>query len=496
MREVSLRLSQAVYKASQFTKQKFDGEIVYNGGGNAILEIDGDLNKDTEDEVKEVFFKALYGSKTTMGKLSNPDLLVHSIPIQDDTQFQKNRSKLLTEAGRIKRRIHTLELKELITPTVPCVSCYVREGTVDPYEDEDSEESSDLIYTNKKLCEICHSFKNQGSKRLNDIISNNKIQCNLKELKVNLLQFIAGIPSDQIKGKTSEGSFENSESKNKIGIILLDGNLFGKFFSKLSTKDELKSFSDKIDKTVNDIYTTIIANLQDQEDKLRLELGKVYIGGDDVRIITPATLAFPIAYNFINEFSKTFSKENLTLSAGIVFTKTKVPFMKNIELADSLLKSAKVLAKPENKGGIDFEVVFNTTTPNSIKTRRKETTENQLEYSGGYGIGDNSFLETIINTIPELAEIKNVSKTQQEEIKEKYLIPLKTTLNIADAFDQNLKHQEMMLFTLRMQARHTNNGVLGNKGLGYRLAYDLIDLENNTNHIKRGIDLISSRFGL
>ena len=92
---------------------------------------------------------------------------------------------------------------------------------------------------------------------------------------------------------------------NKLAVISSDGNLVGEFIAKSLTLSDLFSRIIHVSNTMFEIFDLIediLQSLEQEEDIVRLKLGRIYIGGDDILILVPGYLAIPIALTLTKEF--------------------------------------------------------------------------------------------------------------------------------------------------------------------------------------------------
>jgi len=186
-----------------------------------------------------------------------------------------------------------------------------------------------------------------------------------------IMEFIAGVPYREIKRimNDSRGNSNKNLPQNKLVVINADGNLIGEFIAKSITISDLYSRIIHTSNTMIEIFEDILEqlkNMEKNEDILRLLLGKIYIGGDDILLLTPAYLAIPISLSLILSFYKKMGAQ-CTLSVGMFLCGPKFPIWNAIETASKLLENAKKIGRLQNNGcrskekkigAIDFQSEF------------------------------------------------------------------------------------------------------------------------------------------
>jgi len=188
-----------------------------------------------------------------------------------------------------------------------------------------------------------------------------------KDISPYIMEFISGVSLDEIN-KKKEGP-KDSKIKFpsfKLAVINSDGNLIGEFIAKSISLSDLYTRIIHISNTMIEIFDDIEVKLKDlsrekeiiEEDIIRLKIGKIYIGGDDILILSPGYLSIPIALTLTKEFYKKMGKK-CTLSTGIFLCPPKFPIWTAIDTTKKLLNdSAKNKGRKEEKkkiGALDFQ---------------------------------------------------------------------------------------------------------------------------------------------
>ena len=153
--------------------------------------------------------------------------------------------------------------------------------------------------------------------------------------------------------------------KNSIGVIYADANGMGQQMEKLSTLSATSTFADKIDEALYWAVGEAIAqylridqfHLTNPEGGPAFPFDILLLGGDDVVIVTPASVALQVAQTIATRFyartngepgemqresaDQDNTREYHSLSVGVVLAPIKYPFNLLQELASETLKFAK-----------------------------------------------------------------------------------------------------------------------------------------------------------
>ncbi len=171
-------------------------------------------------------------------------------------------------------------------------------------------------------------------------------------------------------------------AKDYFGLIYADANGMGKKLEELRTLEAVKQFAEKVDDAV---YRAVCDGIEkylavgqhakqnavwtggSQEPLFPFDI--LLIGGDDVLMVTPASVAMDVALTIAEQFHERTHKKH-TLSVGIVLAPVKYPFGLLQDIAESTLKFAKTegtrtrTTKGSEYGDtrINFVVVAGTTS--------------------------------------------------------------------------------------------------------------------------------------
>lgn len=197
-------------------------------------------------------------------------------------------------------------------------------------------------------------------------------------------------------------------SENYVAVVHIDGNSMGQTLDKIlgeSKKYEktvpiLREFSKSLDEIFIDTFKQVISNLKDkikQDQKFKdsfefendehLPIRPIVLNGDDVTFVCNGRLGVTLAENFLRELNKksplkleTSKKEiPISASAGVAIIKSHFPFYRAYELAEELCKSAKTKGKTlskiagSNEAGnwLDYHIVYSGVTTSLNELREK-----------------------------------------------------------------------------------------------------------------------------
>lgn len=179
-------------------------------------------------------------------------------------------------------------------------------------------------------------------------------------------------------------------AKDYFGLIYADGNSMGKSIEACTTLGELHQFAKIIDDSIYEAVRIAITNHLQIEGHMRpgqklvgAESDYVFpfdillLGGDDVMMVVPGTVAMDVALTIATEFRRlTHEKvqaagmqkqgnEEYTLSVGVVLAPVNYPFGLLYDLVESTLKFAKQAGtKAKNKAKRQQQVLSDETRIN------------------------------------------------------------------------------------------------------------------------------------
>lgn len=195
---------------------------------------------------------------------------------------------------------------------------------------------------------------------------------------------------------------EKGSDENYIAIVHIDGNNQGAMFDKLA--DDARDYQDAVKcirnassliaQTYENVMKTLVnavvewgketgfSSLNfDEEHKYRLPIRPIVLNGDDVTFVAFGKFGVPLAELFLKELDAESKKIKMPLSAcaGVAIVKSHFPFYRayNLaeELCDSAKKKAKIMAKNHEHDDIgswlDFHIVQSGVTTKLEELRKR-----------------------------------------------------------------------------------------------------------------------------
>jgi hypothetical protein len=167
-------------------------------------------------------------------------------------------------------------------------------------------------------------------------------------------------------------------AKDYLGLIYADANNMGQTVGKQTTLCQKKAFATTIDDAIYEAVCRAIAKHLRIKDHLKpkeqladdlkdpvFPFDILLLGGDDVLMVVPASVALDVALTLAEEF-RGLTHEKHTLSAGVVLAPVKYPFGLLRQMAETTLKFAKKEgAKARALGQDDTRINFMIVTGGS-----------------------------------------------------------------------------------------------------------------------------------
>jgi hypothetical protein len=178
-----------------------------------------------------------------------------------------------------------------------------------------------------------------------------------------------------------------------------------------------------------------------------LPIRPIILGGDDVTFICHGKLGLWLTEKFIENYHKLTNNSNFSLSAGVLITKSHMPFYRAYRLSEELCAEAKKRRKELKDTGswIDFHIAYGgfTGTINEIREKHYRTHKGPL-YLRPYKIDNNS------TGIYSFSALKNGAKNLMDTIPRSKVLDLRKILalgddNTAKAFLNNLRIRGLTL---------------------------------------------------
>jgi len=176
-------------------------------------------------------------------------------------------------------------------------------------------------------------------------------------------------------------ALSTTRNRNQIAMIVMDGNRMGVRFRKKLDEIKAKSVMEAFIESErfwlasrNKIRTALKAVLKKIYEDLKggspFPVWPIFLGGDDVMLLSTPELALELVLLFIEELKKTDPEH--TVSAGIAVVKESYPLAQAHELAESCLSSAKKEAYRTGKSAVDWHILYDSRTIEIEEIRRRD----------------------------------------------------------------------------------------------------------------------------
>jgi hypothetical protein len=334
--------------AKQIDKDNLDAELVYTGGGNAVI-----LFKARDCAVK--FTKTL--SEKILREAPGLKIVVaHSEPFEWGNKLSEILDSLMKELERKKREYN---------PSVPLLGLGVTASCL----------STGLVAVNTSdnySVPTRYPVSSEIVEKLRSVDPKNKAPANQKLLKIIFEGLDLGdytVPYDVDDLGRTEGR------SSYMAIVHADGNGMGDRFKEYGSKSQsdrdyvsrMRNLSEKVNQAgINALRKVADRVIQLAEGKLQEQFavterdGKKYLpfrpivyGGDDITFVCDGRLGLTLAALYLKEFEA--EKENipdgkdLTACAGIAIVKTHYPFARAYQLSEALCSNAKKFMREEKE---------------------------------------------------------------------------------------------------------------------------------------------------
>ena len=332
----------------QIDRDNLDAELVYTGGGNAVL-----LFKNRDCAVK--FTKTL--SEKVLREAPGLKIVVaHSDSFEWGNKLSGIIDSLLQELERKKREYNPSVPLLGLGVTASCLSTgLVAVDTSDRY-------SVPTSYPVSR--EIVEKLQAVDSK--NDAPANKKLLKTIFE-GLNLGDYTVPYDVDDLGRTEGRSSY--------MAIVHADGNGMGDRFKKYGSKSQsdrdyisrMRDLSEKVNqagiKALKKVADKVIQladgklqeefAIQERDGKKYLPFRPIVYGGDDVTFVCDGRFGLTLAALYLKEFET--EKKNLpdgkdlTACAGIAIVKTHYPFARAYQLSEALCNNAKKFMRDEKE---------------------------------------------------------------------------------------------------------------------------------------------------
>lgn len=201
-------------------------------------------------------------------------------------------------------------------------------------------------------------------------------------------------------------------SQGAIGVIYADGNGVGDWIQGATTIAEFRQRSDLVATAMKRALKTALRTWAAQ-----LPFEVILVGGDDVLLIVPASIALWVARDLCATFESEMQKYAKTMSAGVAFADHHTPVYFLRRLVNKLLKETK---RHQTGSAVDFLVLKSQgtrTIDEAWETYTFPDTGEQLILHGGpYALPE---LDKLLERIQE-GKGKNYPRSQLYGLRETF----------------------------------------------------------------------------
>ncbi|NEU78017.1 hypothetical protein [Nostoc sp. UIC 10630] len=330
-------------------RDNLDAELVYTGGGNAVI-----LFKDREDKESAIKFTKRLSKRVLQEAPGLKIVVAHSEPFEWGNKLSGIVDSLMKELERKKREYNPSVPLLGLGVTANCLSTGLSAvATSDRYSVTTSYPVSREIV--EKLRAVDPKNKAPANQELKDTIFKNLLLGN----------YIVPYDVDDLGRTEGKSSY--------MAIVHADGNGMGGRFKehgrKCKTDREYITAMRELSKTVNQAGVNALkkvaqrviqladGKLQEQfaiterDGEKYLPFRPIVYGGDDVTFVCDGRLGLSLAALYLKEFAdqQVADGKDLTACAGIAIVKTHYPFARAYQLSESLCRKAKNFVRSEKE---------------------------------------------------------------------------------------------------------------------------------------------------
>ncbi|SDD50197.1 hypothetical protein SAMN05428987_5014 [Paenibacillus sp. CF095] len=250
-----------------------------------------------------------------------------------------------------------------------------------------------------------------------------------------------------------------NDQKSYIGIIALDGNRMGEMFHRLDSIEDMKEFSDEIERIYSDAVAGALYHYAVRHNKT-LQVTPVLMSGDDICLVTQAEDALDIAADILKQLQGLSLEEKaknvlekamnavsgqqsyLTACAGVAIVKVTYPFFDAIKMAEKLCHQAKeaLHRSAENKAVaasfIDWDIVQGQVSAQTAYEKRVARARIHEKYrirplrvdqDAGIDHGVYSY-HAFRDLVTELHSMMNKQNSNEQDVSSSFLEKIKKQL--------------------------------------------------------------------
>jgi len=363
--------------------------VISSGGGNIILLTPSDLADTLADRLAQ-------GIRDATGKLRM--VAAYSSFSVTDKSDHLSKNPLIAHLNQARDK--TVQMKNDLTATKGQLIDYGIELRCESCGSAPSSELFTVGDNERTYCRDC--------KRVHDYGLRESFRSTFQDYQPDaskLLDFGWDTFSEHILGFLAGNDVTQNiggGDKADLAMIKADANLAGAFISNVPS---LSALIEKNMLLTNELQGTVLdafdwlkqvtkeeldelgvseSEIESQKLGLRLQLGMMYVGGDDLMLLCPAAYCIPLGLRIAQTFYQRLGGE-LSMSLGIISFPTHEPIRLMIQAAESLLSYCKEVSRPfaiEGKdpmGVLDFEVMKGSlNAPSDLKTVHDFRRKNNL----------------------------------------------------------------------------------------------------------------------
>ncbi len=346
----------SVYSKQCIEKDSLDVEVIYAGGGNAVL-LFSDSEK-VEPFVKAISRRVLREGRGLQLETAFESFAWKSSNVTDSVAsvLKRTREKMFKRARSRVRSTPVMGLgvtAECAYTGLPAVGYNTDVALVGKDTAERLEKLGEETFISAEVaCKL--KMETPGKERLHAV---------LPQVRANNFEFVYDF--DEF-GSQGESSY--------IAVIHTDGNGMGKRFEKLAkdfgrpelNRDYIKNLrglssavarraKDALQKTVDELIATLNDSDMMRREKIalktihhngvqirRLPFRPIIFGGDDVTFVCDGRFGLSLAARYLHHYtSGNIQEKPVYARAGVAIVKTHFPFSRAYALAEDLCSSAK-----------------------------------------------------------------------------------------------------------------------------------------------------------
>jgi hypothetical protein len=346
-------------------------KTIYANGGSGLFLVASDKAEDIGQRIQRKFYTETIGGATVT-------YVVQEIP---DSIKDPEREDVGGILELLRYRLREAKDSQLMQDPIAlpsqvfmrsCDSCGVRYA-----EAWDKDEGQDPAVEGNRYCKVCLQKRIEDDAVKDSIMGKKpgKSSPLWKELIECLHEADYTLPLGTDRPEDFNVFRSFGEAKDYIGLIYADANNMGDEIKNFRSLERLKSFADKVDSSIYQaVCNAVQKHLPVRELPVQNPLDAInssdknnspqsvfpfdilLLGGDDLVMVTPASLAMDVALTTaksFNELTKGWGSKGkgYTLSVGVILAPIKYPFGLLQDLAETTLKAAKKKRGKQEKQG-------------------------------------------------------------------------------------------------------------------------------------------------